>query len=483
LTTAGSDMRGLLQGDRAGWQRRYTQLVLGLDLVGLALVTLVTAMIRFGEEGPLGLPHEFLAGALTLIWLVGLATARCYDTRFMLSEASELLRVVKASLQVFAVVALLNFLTKAHVSRAYVLITYPLGAAALVLSRLVAHRALRNARAHGRAQNRVLVVGDVRGLHLLADAFSAMARQGYRVVGACIPDGSTEPFDVDTLRSVPVTNSLSDIADAVRACQADTVAVCAGPAISDVRVRQLCYDLEGLGVDTLLAPSLTEVAGPRISVRPVAGLPLLHLDEPELDGVHKVVKGVFDRVCAAFGLLLLAPVLFALWASIRMTSKGGVIFKQARVGRDGELFQVWKFRSMYPDAEGRLADLQQFNEHEGPLFKMKNDPRITPIGRLLRKYSLDELPQLVNVLKGDMSLVGPRPPLPAEVAKYDGHAHRRLLVKPGITGLWQVSGRADLNWEQAVRLDLAYVDGWSLGFDLAILARTAMAVVRSSGAY
>jgi exopolysaccharide biosynthesis polyprenyl glycosylphosphotransferase len=476
-------MSGLLGGGRASWQGRYARLVLLLDLLGLSLVTLVVAAIRFGGERSTGLPAVALAAVVTSLWVLGLAAARSYDTRFVLGEVNDLLGVVKATGNVFAVAALTSFLTQAQVSRVYLLVTFPAGALVLVINRVVAHRLLRAARAHGRAQNRVLVVGDVLGLHRLADAFQNPTQQGYVIVAACIPDGSTEPFDVDAQVSVPVSTSLADIAAAVRASHADTVAVCAGPAITDAALRQLCYDLEGLRVDTLVAPSLTDVAGTRISVRPVAGLPLLHLDEPELDGVHKVVKGAFDRSAAALGLLLLAPVLLALWAAIRASSRSSAIFKQDRVGRDGEIFQVWKFRSMYPDAEARLADLQTFNEHDGPLFKMRDDPRVTPIGRILRKYSLDELPQLVNVLKGDMSLVGPRPPLPTEVAQYRGHTHRRLLVKPGITGLWQVSGRSDLGWEQAVRLDLAYVDGWSLGFDLAILFRTATAVIKSSGAY
>jgi exopolysaccharide biosynthesis polyprenyl glycosylphosphotransferase len=211
----------------------------------------------------------------------------------------------------------------------------------------------------------------------------------------------------------------------------------------------------------------------------------MHVEEPELGGSRRIVKGLFDRAGALFGLLLILPFLLGLALVIRLTSSGPALFSQERVGRDGKTFRLWKFRSMYVDAEERLEQLQSLNLHgaAGVLFKMHDDPRVTRVGRVLRRYSLDELPQLINVLLGHMSLVGPRPPLPAEVDKYEGHVHRRLMVKPGLTGLWQVSGRADLAWEDAVRLDLHYVENWSLGLDVAILAKTAMAVVRPSGAY
>jgi exopolysaccharide biosynthesis polyprenyl glycosylphosphotransferase len=282
---------------------------------------------------------------------------------------------------------------------------------------------------------------------------------------------------------VPIVGSLGSITGALLEVQADTVAVAASPGVSGEALRKLSYELEGTGVDLLVAPALTNVTGTRVTIRPMAGLPLMHLEEPELTGARQLVKTVFDLAVASMLLVLLAPLLLALCLVIRLTSSGPAIFKQERVGRAGTTFRLWKFRSMYADAEQRLADLQHLNEHDGVLFKVRNDPRITPIGRFIRKYSLDELPQLVNVLRGEMSIVGPRPPLPSEVTRYEGHAHRRLLVKPGITGLWQVSGRSDLSWDDTVRLDLQYVENWSLGLDLSVLARTVTAVLRGSGAY
>jgi exopolysaccharide biosynthesis polyprenyl glycosylphosphotransferase len=237
------------------------------------------------------------------------------------------------------------------------------------------------------------------------------------------------------------------------------------------------------GVELLVAPAITDVAGPRTVVRPVAGLPLLHVEEPTFRGPRRVAKDIMDRVVAAAGLLVLLPVFTALAVAIRIDTRGPIFFRQGRVGRDGRRFDIVKFRTMVQDAETLQAELRERNEAAGVLFKLRDDPRVTRVGGFLRRWSIDELPQLWNVLRGEMSLVGPRPPLPAEVARYEYHVSRRLLVKPGMTGLWQVSGRSDLHWDEAVRLDLYYVDHWSPIMDGAIILRTFMAVVRGNGAY
>jgi exopolysaccharide biosynthesis polyprenyl glycosylphosphotransferase len=241
--------------------------------------------------------------------------------------------------------------------------------------------------------------------------------------------------------------------------------------------------MEGTGIDLVLAPALTDVAGPRIHTRPIAGLPLIHVESPEFSGGRKALKGLVDRMAAFFALLVLFPIFLVLATAIRVDSRGPVFFRQRRVGLGGKEFDVFKFRSMVVDADAMLATLVEKNETDGLLFKMRRDPRVTRVGGLLRKWSLDELPQLINVLKGDMSLVGPRPPLPSEVAWYDQDVARRLLVKPGMTGLWQVSGRSDLSWEDGLRLDLYYVENWSLAADVAILWKTVGAVVFRKGAY
>jgi exopolysaccharide biosynthesis polyprenyl glycosylphosphotransferase len=282
---------------------------------------------------------------------------------------------------------------------------------------------------------------------------------------------------------VPLLGTTEDVLHAVAAADADTVAVTSSHALGLRRLRELSWQMESIDADMLVAPGLVEVAGPRLHIRPVTGLPLLHVEKPEFTGGKRALKNVTDRVAASLLLLVLSPLLLGIWLAIRLTSPGSGFFRQVRVGKDGNEFRMWKFRSMYADAEARLAALEAQSDGNGVLFKMKSDPRITRIGVFLRRFSLDELPQLFNVLTGSMSLVGPRPPLPSEVAKYENHVRRRLLVRPGITGLWQVSGRSDLSWEESVRLDLRYVENWSLGQDAQIMWKTLSAVFTRSGAY
>jgi exopolysaccharide biosynthesis polyprenyl glycosylphosphotransferase len=299
---------------------------------------------------------------------------------------------------------------------------------------------------------------------------------GLDVVGACLPPGS------DRAIGLPVYGTFDDVALAVRISGADTVIVLSCPELDGDTLRRLAWQLERDEIDLIVASALIDVAGGRTTLRPVDGLPLLHVEHPRLAGGSRVVKELVDRIGAAVLLLLLAPLLIGVAIAIK-AQPGPVFFRQVRVGRGGKEFVIYKFRTMYVDAEARIAELRHLNEGDGVLFKMRNDPRVTRVGRALRRYSLDELPQLFNVLRGQMSLVGPRPPLPSEVAAYADDVRRRLAVKPGMTGLWQVSGRSDLPWEEAVRLDLRYVENWSLSMDLVIMLRTLTAVIRSSGAY
>ena len=280
-----------------------------------------------------------------------------------------------------------------------------------------------------------------------------------------------------------MAGGLDGAASAVARFGADTVAVLACPEMDGMRLRELAWSLEKTRTDMCVASALLDVAGPRTTIRPIAGLPLLHVDHPELDGVKQVIKGVFDRMSASLALILLSP-LFALIAlAIWIPDRKSVFFRQTRVGKDGRTFRVWKFRTMVVDAEARKAQLLKLNEADGALFKMRQDPRVTRTGAWLRRWSLDEFPQLLNVLVGEMSMVGPRPALPAETAGYGHHMRRRLVVRPGITGLWQVNGRSDLSWDEAERLDVRYVENWSLVLDLQILWKTLAAVWHGSGAY
>jgi exopolysaccharide biosynthesis polyprenyl glycosylphosphotransferase len=281
-----------------------------------------------------------------------------------------------------------------------------------------------------------------------------------------------------------LTGGVDVVIEAARRAQADTVAVSASAMMTGSDLRRLSWSLEGTGIRLLVAPGVTELAGPRLLVHPVGGLPLLHVKEAEFTGANWVFKGVIDRVGATLLSIALAPLFAIIAIAVRVSSPGPVLFRQHRVGLHGREFTLLKFRTMYAGSDQLQNELLDLNEHEGVLFKMRRDPRVTPVGRLLRRYSLDELPQIWNVLTGSMSLVGPRPPLPSEVDRYPGDLRRRrLLVKPGITGLWQVSGRSDLSWEETVRLDLQYVENWSVLLDTTVLWKTLLAVASGRGAY
>ena len=304
---------------------------------------------------------------------------------------------------------------------------------------------------------------------------------GWVIEAACTATGTGTDGRGD-VAGVPVIGDFDAVKRAAWAGGYDIVAVAPAPGWSPRRLQQLSWDLEGTGTDLVVDPGLMEVAGPRLHVAPVDGFPLLRLTEPAFTGLARVVKGAMDRVGALVLLVLTAPLMLGLAVAIRRDG-GPAFFVQTRTGRGGEPFRMIKFRSMVVDADRHRAALERVDEGAGPLFKLRHDPRVTPIGRSLRRYSLDELPQLFNVLAGSMSLVGPRPPLPEEVAVFTRDAHRRLLVKPGMTGLWQVSGRSDLSWDESVRLDLRYVENWTLAMDMSILWKTLRAARTGSGAY
>jgi exopolysaccharide biosynthesis polyprenyl glycosylphosphotransferase len=293
--------------------------------------------------------------------------------------------------------------------------------------------------------------------------------------------GGTEPES-----GLPIVGHAPDakaIVEAIDECNADAVAVSAGVQLHPQTLRHLGWELASRNIGLIMAPALTDIAGPRIHTQQVAGLPLIHVTTPTLEGGQRVAKRLFDILSSSVLIVLFLPIMAIIALLIKLDDRGPVLFRQNRVGIEGTSFKMLKFRSMSIDAEERLESLQHKSEGSGLLFKMKNDPRVTPVGRWLRKLSLDELPQLFNVLTGSMSLVGPRPPLPTEVEAYEHDVRRRLLVKPGLTGLWQVSGRSNLSWQDSVRLDLYYVENWSMAGDLLILMKTFRAVFKGAGAY
>ncbi|MFF8986044.1 exopolysaccharide biosynthesis polyprenyl glycosylphosphotransferase [Streptomyces globisporus] len=344
----------------------------------------------------------------------------------------------------------------------------------------------RSARWAGRVR-RVLLVGEAAGVDRAAGLLNSRTDHDYMLVAA-VPVGAARPElegvqVAGHLASSPADDDVSTVLGGVYAHEADLVLVAPGPQLTGDRLRRLGWGLHDRGVALSVLSELSGVAAERVRPVTAAGLTLLHIAPPLRGGPQAMVKNVLDRTGALFGLLALAPLLLAVALSVRLSSRGPVFHRQVRQGQHNRPFTMWKFRTMVPDAEQLKAQLAVVNEVDGPLFKMRSDPRVTPVGRMLRRTSIDELPQLVNVLLGHMSLVGPRPPLPEEASRYDEREHRRLTVKPGLTGLWQVSGRSDLSWQETVSLDLWYVDNWSVAADMGLLARTVRAVTDGRGAY
>ncbi|WP_214326057.1 sugar transferase [Nonomuraea sediminis] len=446
------------------------------DFGGAGAGAALAFLTRFGELTSWVMPYLVLSAVLPLIWVAAVALNRAYEPRMIGIGSEEFRRVVQCGVALIATTAIASYLTKTDVARGYVVLALPLVTLLTLIFRYGLRRSLYRRRAAGACLRRVVAVGHRAAVDELVQRFRREPYHGMEVVAACLPDEAR-----GLVGGVQVAGDFTDVPLVVEQVDADTVAVLACPEMDGLALRRLAWRLERTHTELVVAPALMEVAGPRTTIRPAAGLPLLHVEHPELAGARKLVKSVFDRV-VAFGLLvLLAPLLAGLAVAVRMTSPGPALFRQTRVGRDGRPFTIVKFRTMRPDAERQKIAL--VSEGDGLLFKIRNDPRVTPLGARMRRHSLDELPQLINVLLGHMSLVGPRPPLPEEVARYGDDVRRRLLVRPGLTGLWQVSGRSDLSWEESVRLDLRYVENWSLMLDLQILWKTWSAVARGQGAY
>ncbi|MEO6821722.1 MAG: sugar transferase [Candidatus Nanopelagicales bacterium] len=471
---------GTRRSQRSAWLNRYVRWLVVTDAV-VALVAAAMALIwRFGLGAATGQTASYglVTLALPVVWVAALAVGRVYEHRFLGEGSAEFRRIADSALRLLAVLAILTFTVHWEFARGYAIIALPLVVVGTLLAHRVARGLLHSAERAGRARQRVLVIGTERAIAEMVRRLG-LSDNAFEIVGALVDTSRS-----DVIEGVPVVGVSRDASTVVADLEVDAIAVAAWSTFSQLELRRLAWELEGTDVDVLVAPNLTDVAGPRLSIRPVAGLPLLHVDKPEFTGIRRVVKGLFDRGVALTALILLSPLLLLFMIAVRLDSPGPALFRQERVGRGGRTFQMLKFRSMHEDAERLLDDVQDHNVHtKGPLFKAPDDPRVTRVGRILRRASLDELPQLWNVLRGQMSLVGPRPPLPGEVAQYAHDVYRRLLVKPGLTGLWQVSGRSDLTWDESVRLDLYYVENWNLFLDVSILMRTFRAVVAARGAY
>ncbi len=439
--------------------------------------SLAAAELRFGDR--VTGTYVALSLALPLLWLAAVWLAGGYDVRFIGIGSDEFRKILNAGIGLTAAIAIMSYAINIELSRGYLLIALPSTTLLDLIGRFALRKRLHRLRAAGRCILNVVAVGHESAVASLVKELGRDRYHGMTVVGACV----ARPGECDEVAGVPVYGGLDDVTAAVRACGADTVAVLACPEMDGLRLRDLAWKLEKTGTDLCVSPALLDVAGPRTTIRTTAGLTLLHVDHPQLSGLRLVLKDLFDRCFAAVALVLLFPLLAALWVAVWRHDRGPALFTQTRVGKHGRVFRIYKFRTMVVDAEKRKAELLGANDLDGVLFKLRKDPRITAVGMHLRRWSIDELPQLANVLRGDMSLVGPRPALPDEAAKYADHVRRRLVVKPGLTGLWQVSGRSDLSWEESVRLDLRYVENWSFALDLQILWKTIAVLVRRSGAY
>lgn len=466
--------------------RGYLRTVRLLDVVSVTLALLAAHLLRFGTgAASLNAPY-FSVGytsvsvALGIGWLLSLQLQDAYDGRLVGHGVQEYRQVFQASTWLFAVLAIAAFALKLDFARLFVLIAFPLGTVLLLAGRWSARRWLVRQRRLGLLSDRVLLVGDREHVASLVVALRRAPDAGYNVLGACV-----DSTPAGKVAGVPVVGQEADVLVRALELEVDVVAVSSSAGLGQKGLRKLGWALEGTDIDLVVAPGIMDVAGPRVLTRPVQGLPLIHVEAPTFAGPQLVLKNVSDRAIAILGSIVLLPLLLGVALAVKLEDGGPVLFRQERVGRDGRTFSMYKFRSMVIDAEHHLPRLLLASEGSGPLFKLRRDPRVTRVGQVIRRYSLDELPQLLNVVRGDMSLVGPRPPLPREVAEYEVDTRRRLLVKPGMTGLWQISGRSDLAWDESIRLDLYYVENWTPLLDLMILWRTAAVVVRpdASGAY
>lgn len=450
-------------------------LILLTDALVIVVATLVAFVFRFSvndASADLVGPIQIGGSILPILWIIVLIFMGAYDRRSLFIGLTEYSRVALSALVVLALVATVSFLFKFDTSRAYVLIAIPLGTVGLLISRYVWRRYLLAQRRNGERLTRTLLIGSSEECEGLAAAMLKVPWGGFKPVTELRRPGSRSEW--------PGWFEELDLVLKSFDCQA--IALTGSTSVDGELVRELSWNIEGEGMDLLVSAGLGTATGPRVTLRVATGLPLLHLDEASLRIPQRVAKRALDLVGAVLGLIVLSPVLLILSALVLATSGRPIYFRQLRAGRDNEVFRMWKFRTMKVGADAEKEELRHLGGDNGPIFKSVRDPRITPFGHWLRRWSLDEIPQLFNVVAGNMSLVGPRPHPLDDVDRYGNRDLRRLIAKPGITGLWQVAGRSDLSWDASIELDLLYIENWTFIGDLAILARTLQAVIQGTGA-
>ncbi|APY85885.1 sugar transferase [Streptomyces alfalfae] len=473
---------GTINRPAIDWEQRYRRTVITSDAMTTAFVV-ASIGIFFGARDAANWHEKWgiLAFGTEVLILGALAVSRAWAPAVLGQGAEEFRRLGRSLFAAVVVLALGGIALTSRNIKLWIFVAVPAIALVTMTARYLLRLWLHKQRKEGQCLRPVLAAGSVATVQDLIARARKFPHLGWRVDAVCTTDGLGP--DGDQLDGVPVVGRLADVANHVRRDGYRVVAITPDPHWSPDRLQRLAWNLEGSDAEMVVAPVLMEVAGPRLHVDAVLGIPLLRVSMPTFTGGRRAVKGVVDRLGAALLLLLLAPLMVLVALLVLADSRGGALYRQRRVGKDGREFTIYKFRTMVAGAHGARAELADRNEGAGLLFKLRRDPRVTRVGAVLRRYSLDELPQLFNVLTGSMSLVGPRPPLPEESAAYGPDIRRRLLVKPGLTGLWQISGRSDLPWEEAVRLDLRYVEDWSLALDTVILWKTLRAVIHGQGAY
>jgi exopolysaccharide biosynthesis polyprenyl glycosylphosphotransferase len=481
-----------LKLDRSRWQRRYATKLRIADIAVVSGAVIFAQYLRFGDAplAPAPVTHyaTVYSGLIAILWLSTLAGFHTRSARILGRGIEEYRRAVEASLWTFGAISMAELLFKLDIARGYLAMALPVGILGLVLSRWLARQYVVCKRVDGKYQTAVLAVGQSEAVASFANELTRNPMDGYRIAGACIlgsdPASDEHLFFRDG--AIPIVGGeTGDLVAMIRKCGADTVAIVGTGHFGEQEIRKLIWKLEPMGVDLVVSPGVTDVALFRLTMLPVAGLPLLHIEKPQYRGTERIRKRSFDICFAMVALVLALPILLVAAIAIKADSKGPVFYSSERIGLGGKPFCMLKLRTMVVDADKKLDSLLASNECDGHLFKIRNDPRITPVGRILRRFSIDELPQFINVLRRQMSVVGPRPlfRLGAEECEYDSTSQRRLLVKPGITGLWQISGRSNLSWNDGLSLDLSYVDNWSMSSDIAIIAKTMRSVLQREGAY
>ncbi|MGW0965735.1 sugar transferase [Streptomyces sp. NPDC002516] len=473
---------GAINQPATDWEQRYRRTVITSDMVATAVV--VASIGNFFGARDAANWHEkwgILAFGTELLVLGALAVSRSWAPAVLGQGAEEFRRLGRSLFAATVVLALGGIALTSRNIKLWIFVAIPAIAVVTMTVRYLLRLWLHKQRKQGRCLRPVLAAGSPATVRDLVTRTRKFPHLGWRVEAVCTTDG--HGLDGDQLDGVPVVGRLTDVAGHVHRDGYRVVAVTPDPHWSPDKLQRLAWNLEGSDAEMVVAPVLMEVAGPRLHVDAVLGIPLLRVSMPAFTGGRRAVKVVVDRLGAALLLLLFAPLMVLVGLLVMLDSRGGAFYRQRRVGKNGREFTILKFRTMVSGAHKARAELAGLDEGAGLLFKVRRDPRVTRVGTVLRRYSIDELPQLFNVLTGSMSLVGPRPPLPEESAAYGPDIRRRLLVKPGLTGLWQISGRSDLSWEEAVRLDLRYVEDWSLALDTVILWKTLRAVLYGQGAY